>query len=289
MKILIVVNPKAGGTDHGNTIEALRELVHARGFDARFFLTTGTDDERRIREEIDKIKPERVIVGGGDGTLQQVAKVLIPYDLAMGILPLGSANGLATALGIPGNPLEAAENILQATVVRPVDMLKFNDRHLCIHLSDIGVNALIVKKYEEGDERGLLGYAKHLLAALQETPPYRIRVITEKETMRKEGIMMAFANAHKYGTGVQISEGSVSDGMFEICNVEKFSLEEAVKAGLTALNVFVDSDMFSDVITCREAEITLDKEAHFQIDGQYMGMTDFLKIEIVPGALKLLM
>jgi diacylglycerol kinase (ATP) len=104
----------------------------------------------------------------------------------------------------------------------------------------------------------------------------------------KEGYMMAFANAHKYGTGVQISEGSVSDGMFEICNVEKVSLDEAIKAGLTALNVFVDKDMFSDVITCRNAEITIDQKAHFQIDGEYMGMVDNIKIEVVPGAVKLL-
>ena len=100
--------------------------------------------------------------------------------------------------------------------------------------------------------------------------------------------MMAFANAHKYGTGVQISEGSVSDGMFEICNVERVTLDEAIRAGLTALNVFVDKDMFSDVITCRSAEVSIDQPAHFQIDGEYMGMVDHLEIDMVPGALKLL-
>jgi diacylglycerol kinase family enzyme len=206
----------------------------------------------------------------------------------MGILPLGSANGLATALEIPKDPMEAAEKILTSTRVRFMDMLRFNDKHLCIHLSDIGVNALIVKKYEEGGERGLLGYAKHLLSAIQETPLYKITVRTREETFQKEGYMMAFANAHKYGTGVQISEGSVSDGMFEICNVEKVTLDDAIKAGLTILNVFVDKNMFSDVITCREAEITIDQKAHFQIDGEYMGLTDHVKVEIVPGALKLI-
>lgn len=288
MKILFVVNPKAGGTDHSDTLEALRKLASDRGFDASFCFTTGKGDERRIRKEIETLRPERVIVGGGDGTLQQVAKILLPYQISMGILPLGSANGLATALSIPKDPILAVENVLNSTEAKPMDVLKLNGRHLCVHLSDIGANALLVKKYEEGGERGLLGYAKHLLTAVQETPTYKINVRTEKESIRKEGCMMAFANAHKYGTGVQISEGSVSDGMFEICNVEKISLDEVVRAGLTALQVFVDRDMFSDVITCREAEINLDKKAHFQIDGEYMGMTDRIKIEIIPGALKLL-
>jgi diacylglycerol kinase (ATP) len=288
MKILFIINPKAGGVNHENTILAIKELTKRKGVEGRYYLTTGLEDEDNIRKHIDKIKPDRVVVGGGDGTLQMVAKNLIPYELPMGILPLGSANGLATALDIPKDPMEAAEKILNSSGTRRMDMLKFNDKHLCIHLSDIGVNALIVKKYKEGGERGLLGYAKHLLSAIQETPMYHVTIRTPEETFYKEGFMMAFANAHKYGTGVQISEGSVSDGKFEICNVEQVTLDEAIKAGLTILNVFVDQDMFSDVITCREAEITVDKKAHFQIDGEYMGKTDHLNIEIVPGALKLI-
>jgi diacylglycerol kinase (ATP) len=288
MKVLLVINPKAGGTDHEQTILALRKLFESHGLEAHYYLTTGERDERKIKGEIDKFKPDRVVAAGGDGTIQLVAKILLPYALPFGILPLGSANGLATALEIPKDPVEAAEGIVKSTHVRPMDMLRFNNKHLCIHLSDIGVNALIVKKYGDANERGLLGYAKYLLAAIQETPLYNTTIRTPDETIHKEGYMMAFANAHKYGTGVQISEGSVSDGMFEICNVEKVSLDEAIRAGLTILNVFVDNDMFSDVITCREAEISIDRKAHFQIDGEYMGMTDHLHIEIVPGALKLL-
>jgi diacylglycerol kinase (ATP) len=288
MKILFIINPKAGGVDHQQTILSLKDIVKSGGFDGRFYYTSGEKDEHKIRKEIDAFKPDRIVAAGGDGTLQLVARIIMSYNLTMGILPLGSANGLATALGIPSDPRAALENVLKATQIRPMDLLKFNDKHLCIHLSDIGVNALMVKRYSEGNERGLLGYAKHLLAAIQETQMYNVTIRTPEETIKKEGFMMAFANAHKYGTGVQISEGSVSDGKFEICNVEKVSLDEAIKAGLTILNVFVDKDMFSDVITCREAEISIDREAHFQIDGEYMGMTDHLKIEIVPGALKLL-
>jgi YegS/Rv2252/BmrU family lipid kinase len=288
MKILFIINPMAGGTNHEQTILSLKELVSTKGFDARFYLTTGDGDESKIKKEIDKFKPDRVVAGGGDGTIQLVAKILLPYDTTMGILPLGSANGLATALEIPKDPIEAMEKIIKSTRTRPMDMLRFNDKHLCIHLSDIGVNALIVKKYHEGGEKGLLGYAKHLLSAIQETPLHHATIRTPDGTVEKEGFLMAFANAHKYGTGVQISEGSVSDGKFEICNVEKVTLDNAIKAGLTALNVFVDKDMFSDVISSKSADITIEPEAHFQIDGEYMGLTDHLKIEIVPGALKLL-
>lgn len=288
MKTLFVVNPIAGGNNHGETVEELKKRLDGGAVNATFLMTTGEDDEKRIREAIATSSPDRVIAAGGDGTIQLVGKLLMPLNIPMGILPLGSANGLATALGIRGETYELLERLLNTTHIRPLDMLRFNGEHLCIHLADIGVNALLVKKYEESGQRGLMGYARFLLPAIQETPAYEIEVRTPDQHYRKSGVMMAFANAHKYGTGVQISEGSVSDGKFEIINVEEVTLDEAIKAGLTILNVFVDDNMFSDVITCREAEVIITPKAHFQIDGEYMGLTNHLTIEIVPAALKLL-
>jgi diacylglycerol kinase family enzyme len=288
MKVLFVINPVAGGTDHSGTIDSIRQVTEERGYQSEFLLTKGESDKEDLIRCLKEFEPDRVIVGGGDGTIRMVAENLIPYKLTLGILPLGSANGLATALGIPANPIDALEKIYQSTRVTHMDMLRFNDEHLCIHVGDIGVNALLVKKYEEAGDRGMFGYAKNLLSAIQESPQLKMIVRTADGIVTKEGYMMAFANAHMYGTGVHISEGSVSDGKFEICNVEKIALDSAIKAGLTILNVFIDKNMFSDVISCREAEVEIDKKVHFQIDGEYMGMVDHLKIEALPGTVKLL-
>jgi diacylglycerol kinase (ATP) len=288
MKILFVINPAAGGKDHDETIKQIEEVSGSKGLQTKFIFTNGKDDEAKVIRSLREFAPDKVAAGGGDGTIRMVARNLIEFKLPLGILPLGSANGLAKALEIPTDPLQALELILTTGQVRKMDMLRFNDEHLCIHLADIGVNALIVKKYEEGGERGLIGYAKNLMSSIQESPPLKIIIRTPDGITTKEGYMMAFANAHKYGTGVQISEGSVSDGKFEICNVEKIALDEAIKAGLTILNVFVDKNMFSDVISCPEAEVEIDQPVDFQIDGEYMGKVTHLKIEIIPGCVKLL-
>ena len=100
--------------------------------------------------------------------------------------------------------------------------------------------------------------------------------------------MLAFANANKYGTGIHISEGTVDDGRFEICNVPRIALDDAIKSGLTALNVFIDKNMFSDVISCEHAEIAISEKVHFQIDGEYMGMVDKLTVGILPSSVPLL-
>lgn len=288
MKILFIVNPTSGNTSNNKAVLRIHEMAIRRGFDFKFLYTSGANDDQTIRHHLEDYQPDRVIAGGGDGTVQLVARNLIGKEMLMGILPLGSANGLATALGFPQNPVQAVDAVIEAEHFIRMDLLKFNDKHLCIHLGDIGINALMVKKYDAENRKGMIGYAKHLLSSIRESPLLRYTIKTPEETYEKEGYMLAFANAHKYGTGVHISTGEVWDGKFEICNVPKIALDEAIKAGLTILNVFIDKNMFSDVISCTYAEIAIDQETDLQIDGEYMGRTRSLKVEIVPAAIKLL-
>lgn len=288
MKILFVVNPASGNTSNNKAVLRVHEMAVLKGFDFKFFYTRGRSDDEAIRHQISEYKPDRVIAGGGDGTVQLVARNLIGTETLMGILPLGSANGLATALGFPQNAVKAVDAVIEASHFIRIDLLKFNGQHLCIHLGDIGVNALMVKKYDAENRKGMIGYAKHLLSSIKESPLRRYSIKTPEGTYEKEGYMLAFANAHKYGTGVHISEGEVWDGKFEICNVPRIALDEAIKAGLTILNVFIDKNMFSDVISCTSAEISISGETDFQIDGEYMGSVNSLKVEIIPAAVKLL-
>ncbi|HYG17274.1 MAG TPA: diacylglycerol kinase family protein [Ohtaekwangia sp.] len=287
-KILFVINPSAGRTGNDKAILSIHSAAAEEGFDFKFLYTQGQGDEKRIAAELKDYRPERVIACGGDGTVQLVAGVLMKSEIPMGILPLGSANGLAKALGVSLEIESALDLAIHAGKSRPMDLLKINDKHLCIHLSDIGTNALLVKHYEDAGDKGMIGYAKHLLKAIQDSELMRYTIVTPEGTFEKEGFMLAVANANKYGTGVHISQGSVSDGKFEVCNVQKIDMESAIKAGLTALNIFVDKDMFRDVISCKRAEITIDRKVHWQVDGEYLGEIDFLKIEILESAIRLL-
>jgi diacylglycerol kinase (ATP) len=288
MKVLFVLNPSSGNSNNEKTILRIHQLAIEKEFDFKFLYTNGRNDNERISADLAAFKPDRVIAGGGDGTVQLVARNLMGKNFLMGIIPMGSANGMATALGVPSNTIDAVNTIVTAEHCIPLDLLKFNDRHICIHLGDIGINALMVKKYEEDSQKGILGYAKYLLSSIKETPLLKYTIKTPEQTYDKEGYMLAFANGHQYGTGVHISEGEVWDGKFEIVNVPRVALDQVIKAGLTALNVFVDKDMFSDVISCTKAEVTIDQEVDFQIDGEYMGKIKSLKVEIIPAAVKML-
>lgn len=289
MKILFVVNPSSGKTSNKKAILRIHELAVAKHFDFKFLYTTGREDDAAIQKQVREYKPDRVVAAGGDGTLQLVARNLIGTDIVMGILPLGSANGMATALGFPQAYTQAVDSVVDADHLVPLDLLRFNDRHYCIHIGDIGVNALMVKKYEQGRQKGMLGYAKYLVGSIRQTPLLTYEIRTDEQTVRKQGYMLVFANGHRYGTGVRISHGKAWDGKFEICNAADIAFEEVVKAGLKMLDLFSDKQIFTDVITCREAHITVDQRVPFQIDGAYMGEVDHLKVEIVPSAINMLL
>jgi diacylglycerol kinase (ATP) len=287
MKILFVINPNSGKTNNNKAILRIHDLAVQMEFDFKFLYTNGRNDDQRILDALREYRPDRVIAGGGDGTIQLVARNLLGFDVLMGLLPLGSANGMVTALGLPQN-VQAVDTVINAEHFIRLDLLKFNDDHICVHLGDLGINALMVKKYGQQNSKGMLGYAKHLISSIKESPMVQYTIKTPEGNYEKEGYMLAFANAHKYGTGIHISEGEVWDGKFEICNVPKIALDEAIKAGLTCINVFVDKNMFTDVISCTAAEVAISEKIPFQIDGEYIGETDHLKVEILPGAIKLL-
>jgi diacylglycerol kinase (ATP) len=288
MRLLFIMNPTSGRKSNDDVIDHIKELASAKGFDYKIHETTGEEDDKLIQEVLRSYAPDRVAACGGDGTVQLVARNLLNTDVPMGILPLGSANGLAKALDLPKNYNEAADLFVNSDVQKPLDLLRINDEHLCTHLSDIGTNALLVKNYEEAGDKGMIGYAKHLIASIQQSEILHFEIRTPEGPVAKEGYMLTIANAHKYGTGVQISEGSVSDGVFEICTVQNIDLESAIKAGLTAINVFLDKEMFSDVISCNEALIKIDRKAHLQIDGEYIGEVDEIKVNIISSAIKVI-
>jgi len=288
MKILFIINPTSGATSNDDAILLIHKTAARQKVDFKFFYTSSQNEDELIQYQLRDYKPNRVVACGGDGTVQLVGRNLMNKNIPMGILPLGSANGLATALGLPENLEEAVRLVFTTEKIVQLDLLIFNKKHICTHLADIGINAKMIKNYEEKGEKGMLGYLKYLFQSIKESPLLSYTIKTREKLYEKEGYMIVIGNANMYGTGIRISEGSVSDGKFEICNVPEVALDEAIKAGLTKFNVFLDKDMFADVVSCTTAEIKIDRKVDFQIDGEYMGEIDYLHISIVPSAIPVL-
>src|SRR5688572_27180061 len=103
MKILFIINPVSGATSNDSAILLIHKTAAYRKTDFKFFYTSSESNDDLIQDQLREYKPDRVVACGGDGTVQTVGRNLMNKNIPMGILPLGSANGLATALGLPEN------------------------------------------------------------------------------------------------------------------------------------------------------------------------------------------
>lgn len=157
LKILFVINPGSGTKSKIAWEPAIRNYFTSLHHTFDFFLLTGKDDATSLQYWIEKLHPERVIAVGGDGTVSLVAEQLLGTNIAMGILPAGSANGMARELNIPLEANAALDIILHGEI-RACDAIRINNKEICLHLSDLGFNAQLIKYFDQGNLRGKLGY-----------------------------------------------------------------------------------------------------------------------------------
>lgn len=282
--VIIVVNPIAGDIDKGELVADVEAHALTLGLQTIVYETCGINDGKHIRHLYEQYQPQRIIIAGGDGTIKEVAAALEDVDVLFGILPAGSANGLSVDLDIPAT-LDLAIPAAFSTKFIDIDMIKING-HTSLHLSDVGLNAMLVKNYESGTTRGMLGYAKQVLATFKEqTGPFRAHIELEGKEVITEAKMVVVANSQKYGTGVVINPfGKMDDGQFEIVVLR--NLDFAVLTKILTGNIRLDTEDV-DIYSTKNARIFIDPPTEFQVDGEYIGLVSELNISILASNMKI--
>ena len=283
-KILFVVN-KGAGPDNVSWEEIISNFFTEKDFDISFY---HIDEEGfdKLDSTIKNSSANIVVAVGGDGTVALVAKSISGTDAAMGIIPAGSANGMAKELSIPLKPEEALA-VIEKGEIKNCDAIKINENEICLHLSDIGLNAQLIKYFDEGDIRGQLGYASVILKTLVRKKKMQVAVKTKNDSIVREAFMVVLANASKYGTGAVINpEGEINDGAFEVVIVRKLAFLELMRMMIKP-GVFNPKNI--EIIKATSVSITTNSKFHFQIDGEYKGKVNKITASIVPSFIKIVL
>jgi len=280
---LFVVNPISGDLDKAEILSQVEAFAKQDGIRIVTYETTGNDDEKAVLALYEEHKPPRILVAGGDGTIKMVAESVEQHDVILGILPAGSANGLSVDLNFPTD----IDEILKIAFHNPameIDMVCINGEK-SLHLSDIGLNANLVKNYEQSSVRGKIGYALQSIATLKEQEePFTATIEVNGETIVTEARMIVFANSQKYGTGVTINPiGKMDDGKFEIVILKNLDLVLISK--IVTGNMPLDTGEV-DIFSAEKAKVTTNVPVHFQIDGEYFGEETSLDMSILPKQMK---
>jgi len=285
LKILFVLNPVSGGKKKINWEAAIRDYFKDLIHTIEIYILKDKDDTGSIKYWIEKLQITRIVAVGGDGTVSLIARQLFGTNLIMGILPAGSANGMAKELGIPETPAEAL-NIIVNGKIKCCDIIKMNDDDVSLHLSDFGMNAQLIKYFEESPLRGMWGYARMVIKVLWRKKLLSAHIVTDNKNFRTNAYMVVIANASKYGTGALVNpEGHLGDGQFEIVVFRTFPVWELFKM-LLSYKKFNPKKV--EVFQTKNATITLKRKTHFQVDGEYKGKIDRVVAKIIPSQLNLL-
>ena len=241
---------------------------------------------KQIQDHVMMVNPKKLVAVGGDGTVNILASIVAEKDILLCIVPGGSANGMAKELSIPVN-IDEALKILDEGVEKKIDLICINQKNYCIHLSDIGLNARLIKYFDEGKLRGKLGYSLVILRTLWQQKKMQVRVRTGGEDIHREAFMVALANARTYGTGAVINpEGDPSDGIFEVIIIRRLSFASLLKM-LFKPGIFNPKKI--EIIPCTSVEIITGRPMHFQVDGEYLGKVMKVEGEIAKGVVKMIL
>lgn len=283
MKILLVINPVSGDIDKTGLTNLVKKSID-QDCSLIEYKTDGENDVKNIREIITHERLDRILVAGGDGTVKIVAEAMGDLQICIGILPAGSANGLANDLDLPLEP-EDFVKIALGEQTKLIDVICINNQ-FGLHISDFGLNAQLIKEYEGSRIRGIFGYAINSIPTLiQNEGPYDFTIQTEKETYSRTAIMLAIANSKKFGTGAIVNpDGKIDDGIFEILVFKKFDLLEILKTLNKETQISTD---FMEVISAKKVKITTKKPVDFQIDGEYCDALTKVEAHILPKRLKI--
>ena len=283
-KVLLVVNPISGGIDKAEIIDYLEKMFDQEKRDLSLYYTSGKNDLEQLTDIINEMQPERVLIIGGDGTIKLLAGIIKETSIPIGLFPAGSANGLAENLDLPPD-LEGQAEIALGNNYVDLDCISVNGE-ICLHISDIGLNAELIRNYEEGNIRGKLGYFLQSIPTLLKSDfPFHFRINIEDQTHERQGFLLAVANARKYGTGATINPGGkFNDGKFEILLFKKFNIPQILK---TFQEDVVLSEDFVEIFPAKKAKIECAKSLPFQVDGEYFGEVKTVEATISPLKVKI--
>lgn len=283
-KILLVVNPISGNTNKDTIITAIEEECSKNDFALHFFKTTGENDVKKLSDVVKKTTFDRILIAGGDGTIKMVAEAIEGLTTSVGIIAAGSANGLAVNFNIP-DTIEGQLKIALGSHTIAVDKLLINN-HICLHMADLGINAELINHYESSNIRGKLGYILQVIPTLVSCPyPFTFTIKNKNKTIEEKGIMLAIANANKFGTGANINpNGKINDGKFELLVFKELNITEILNTIYDKANIGSD---FAEEYPSTAATIEMNEAVPLQIDGEFIENTKKVNVTICSDKLNI--
>ena len=287
-KVAFILNP-ISGTRRKNAIvkHICRVLEHKKGYVAEFYRTKAVRDAYRAAKEFVAKEFDIIVAIGGDGTVNEVAEGLIGSNAKLGIIPMGSGNGLARHLDIPLLYHRAVATLFEENT-ECIDAGMINGK-VFFCTAGVGFDAVVGERFNSSGARGLMTYMEFCAKEyLKYTPEvYEIYVMGQK--IKEKAFLITFANSSQWGNNALIApDANISDGMMDVV-----VWRETPKVNMPILTAelftgTIKYSEFIDTYRCKEIKIVREHEGLIQFDGESMLMGKELDLSVIPQAIKVI-
>ncbi|MBL7701409.1 MAG: diacylglycerol kinase family lipid kinase [Ferruginibacter sp.] len=294
-RFIYFVNPISGTGAKGILLDIIKKKTAEKNIPFEILHTNAEAEYSYLKEKIAVEKITDVIVCGGDGTVNQIAGALSGVDINIGIIPMGSGNGLAFAARIPKRIHKALDCVYAGNAVY-IDSFYINKKFSCM-LCGLGFDAQVAHDFAKQKKRGLYNYVKQSTKNFFKARPYHFEIILDGKRISSEAFFISIANSNQFGNNFTIApQASLTDGLLDIIIVNKmsklrliWSVLKQIKMGHVRL--YEDKKYHhNDIHYFQTKHLTVKNPqlAPLHIDGDPAETAAVFEIEIIEKAFRLL-
>lgn len=292
-EIAVLVNPAARGGRSRGLLSPVLDRLRRGGREVSVILgDSAADTLDRARTAVAE-QPEALVAFGGDGLVHLAVQAVAGSGVPLGVIPVGTGNDIAGALGIPLKAhLAAADTVLRGRVrvvdAATVDAATAGDGEWFAGVLACGFDSRVNERANAMTWPP--GMARYLLALAEELRSFRpipFRIDLDGEIVEREAMLVAVGNTRSYGAGMRVCPEAVpDDGLLDVTILGAVSRREFLR---TFPHVYRGSHAAHPAVTlCRARRVRVEApEVIAYADGERIGPTP-LTCEIVPGALAVL-
>ncbi len=282
-KVAFVINPNAGVKKNIN-IEQFIKSNFSKTIAFDLITWDNKDDFQPIKVKLLAGNYTTIVACGGDGTVNQVASVVINTNIALGILPLGSGNGLARSNGIPIDLLKALQ-VIEKNNTRKMDSATINGiPFFCT--AGIGFDAHIANIFAISSKRGFSTYFKTSIKEYFNYKPNEYTLVVDGQQTHVKAFILTIANAGQWGNDVYISpEAELNDGILRVSVLKPFSNFSIPSIGLKLFTKKIHTSSHFISLKGKSIQITFEGNLPVHFDGEPIAVKDKIDIKVIPLSL----
>lgn len=283
-RIVFVINPISGGRKKDGFEDRAKGQFAKTDVELAFAYTGHPGHAHDLARDAVGRGVDVVVAVGGDGTINEVASALYGTEVALGIIPEGSGNGLALYLGIPLNERAALRRLskFETTTIDTglIEGLPF------FNMAGIGFDAKVSDRFANEKFRGPLGYLRTILTEIgkYKTKTYQLEI--DGVRYEREAFMISVANSPQYGNNAYIApNASITDGVLDVCVIHKFPLYSLPVMLFHLFAKTADQSEYLEIISGKAIVIEREDEGPVHVDGEPKELGKRLTIMIHPVSL----